>query len=196
MTVNVNSPNGFQKWGRQEGGSPTAGLSTSLVASDDTTPIGYGDPVTQLSTGYVTRTTAGTTQIHGIFYGCEYLSPAVGRRVWSNNWPGSGNSGDILAYIDTDPDGLFQVQALSTAVTFADIGANIQVNIGTPNTVTGMSTSSVTTPNTTNTLPFRIVALLSQFLPANSVPGTDDASNYNRIIVAPNLWDRSSPLGI
>lgn len=196
MTVNVNAPNGFQKWGRREGGAPTAGLSTRLIAAADTTAIGFGDPVTSLATGYVTQSSASTVQYHGIFYGCEYLSPAIGRRIWSNYWPGSGNSGDILAYIDTDPQGLFVVQALSTAIVFADIGTNIQVNIGTPNTVTGFSTSSVTTPNTTNTLPFRIVGLLSQFLPANSEPGTDDASNYNRIIVAPNLWDRSSPLGI
>lgn len=198
MTVNVNSPNGFQKWGRQEGGSPTAGLTTRLIANADTAAVGYGDPVTSLSTGYVTLTTPGTTQIAGIFYGCEYLSTSIGRKVRSPNWPGSGATGDITAYLDTDPAGLYVVQALSTAVVFADIGANIQVNVGTPQTTAagGFSTSSVTTPNTTNTLPFRVVGLLSQFIPANSVPGTDDASNYNRCIVQANYWDRSTTLGI
>lgn len=196
MTVNINSPNGFQKWGRREGGSPTAGLSTRTIANADVSLIGFGDPLISLGTGYVTIATASTVQLAGIFYGCTYISTTIGRRIWSNNWPGSGASGDILAYVDTDPQGLFVVQALSTAVAFADIGANIQLSIGTPSTVTGFSTSSVTTPNTTNTLPFRVVGLLSQFLPTNSEPGTDDASNYNRCIVAPNLWDRSSPLGI
>lgn len=196
MTVNINSPNGFQKWGRAEGGSPTAGLSTSLIANADTSAVGYGDPVISLTTGYVGLATASTVQIHGVFYGCTYLSTAIGRRVWSNFWPGSGATGDILAYIDTDPDGLFVVQATSTAVAFADIGTNIQHNIGTVNTVTGFSASSVQTPNTTNTLPWRVVGLLSQFLPANSVPGTDDASLYNRCIVQANFWDRSSTLGI
>lgn len=197
MTVNTNSPNGFQKWGRQEGGSPTVGLTPRVIANADNVPVGFGDPMTSLSTGYVTRTTAGVIQIAGIFYGCEYYSTAVGRKVWSPNWPGSGATGDILAYLDTDPSGLYVVQALSTPVAFTDIGNNIQVNIGTPQTSAPyFSTSSVTTPGTTPTLPFRVVGLLSQFIPANSVPGTDDASNYNRCIVQANYWDRSSTTGI
>jgi hypothetical protein len=46
--ANVNAPNGFQYFGRLEGGSPTAGLSTRLISSSDTAAVGQGDPVTSL----------------------------------------------------------------------------------------------------------------------------------------------------
>lgn len=197
---NTNSPNGFQQFGKAEGASPTVGLTVRKVASGDSNAIGFGDPVTSSTNGYVTLSTAGTTQIAGIFYGCEYLSTAIGRVVWSPNWPGSGAGGDVTAYLDTDPNSLFVVQSNNTAITFADIDANINFAVGTPQTTAagGFSTSSVnqSTINTTDTLPFRIVGLLSDYIPAGSVNGTDNASAYNRVIVQANYWDRRSLVGI
>ena len=194
---NPNAPNGFQYFGRLEGGAPTAGLSTRLVSSADTTALGYGDPVTSLGTGYVTASAAGTTQIDGIFYGCQFYSTVIGRTVNQNYYPGSGAGGDVIAYICTDPDAMFLVHAVNTAIAFADIGANINFVAGTPNSVTQMSTASIdqSTIATTNTLPFRIVGLYSQEAPPGA-SGADDTSAYNICIVSPNLWDRKSLTGI
>lgn len=185
--ANTNSPNGFQFFGKREGASPTVGLTPRKIAAADATPIGYGDPVTSLATGYVTRSTAGTTQIAGIFYGCKYFNSAVGRTVWSKSWPGAGNTGDIEAFIDTDQNSLYVAQSNGVPFTFADINANIQFAIGTPQTEAagGFSTSSLVPPGAaTATLPFRIIGLLSEYTPPGSVNGTDDASNFNRVIVA------------
>lgn len=197
---NQNAPNGFQYFGRQEGGSPTVGYTIRKVKADNATAIGFGDPVSQLNTGYLTLSTAGTLSIFGIFAGCEYLNTAIGNVRWSPNWPGGTQGSDATCYIITDPQALFSVQSNNTAITFGDIGLNINFTIGTPATTAagGNSTSSVTqsTLETTNTLPFRIVGLLSQYLPPNSVNGTDDASAYNRVIVAPNFWDRKSLEGL
>ncbi len=195
--ANTNAPNGFQYIGRLEGGSPTEGLTTRLIASADTAAVGQGDPVTSLGTGYVTASAAGTTQIDGIFVGCEYLSTAVGRVVFSNYWPGSGANGDVTAHLATDPQGIFAAQTNNTAIVFADIGANINFVAGTPNSTTGFSTASLnqSTIATTDTLPFRIVGLLSQSAPPGS-SGTDDASAYNRVLVTANFWDRTSRTGI
>lgn len=194
---NTNAPNGFQYFGRLEGGSPTAGLTTRLIASTDTAAVGFGDPVTSLGTGYVSASTAGTTQIDGIFYGCEYLSTALGRVVFANYYPGSGAGGDVTAHICSDPEAQFVVQSDNTAIVFADIGANINLVAGTPNSTTGMSIAAVgqSTIATTNTLPFRIVGLLSQSA-APGMDGTDNASANNRVIVSPNNWDRKSLTGI
>lgn len=198
--ANTNSPNGFQRFGLLDGASPSMGNQQRLVAQGDTTPIGYGDPVVSLATGFVARATAGTTQISGIFMGCYYLNTAVGRVVWSKSWPGASAGSNGSANIDTDPNALYVAQALSTAIGFADIDANINFAIGTPQTESagGFSTSTLdqSTINTTNTLPFRIVGLLSQYVPAGSVNGSDDASSYNRVIVAPNYTDRKSLVGI
>lgn len=194
---NTNSPNGFQYFGRLEGGSPTAGLTTRLIASADTAAVGYGDPVTSLATGYVSASVAGTTQIDGIFYGCTYLSTVLGRQVWQNLYPGSGAAGDVTAYLCTDPDAQFVVQSDNTAIVFADIGANANFVAGTPSTTTQFSAAALgqSTINTTNTLPFRIVGLLSDSAPPGT-SGTDNTSAYNRVIVAPNNWDRKSLTGI
>lgn len=200
MTVNVNSPNGFQRFGLLDGASPTMGFQVRKVVSTYGTAIGYGDPVISVGTGYIQQATASTVQIAGIFYGCYYLNTAVGRVVWSHSWPGTTQGSDATCYIDTDPNALYVVQSYNTAVVFADIDANINFHIGTANTEAagGYSTTSIdqSTIDTTNTLPFRIIGLLSDYLPANSVAGTDDSSAYNRIIVAPNYTDRKSALGI
>lgn len=199
MTVNVNSPNGFQFFGKMEGASPTVGTTTRKVTSSSA--IGYGDPVVSLGTGYIDIAAAGTTQIAGIFYGCHYFNSGIGRQVWSPNWPGSASAtGDGLAYLDTDPNSMYVAQSNNTAIVFADIDANINFAIGTPATTAagGFSTSSLdqSTINTTNTLPFRIVGLLSDYDTANSAPGTDNSSAYNRVIVRANYWDRTSLVGI
>lgn len=195
--ANVNSPNGFQYFGRLEGGSPTEGLTTRLIASADTAALGYGDPVTSLGTGYVTLSTAGTTQIDGIFYGCTYLSTSIGRTVWQNYWSGSGAGGDVTAYLCTDPQAQFVVQSDNTAIVFADLQGNINFVAGTPNSTTQFSTVTVgqSTINTTSTLPFRIVGLLSDSAPPGT-NGTDNTTAYNRVIVSPNNWDRKSLTGI
>lgn len=194
---NVNAPNGFQYFGRLEGGAPTSGLTQRLISSGDTSAIGYGDCVTSGSNGYVSLSAAGTTQIDGVFYGCEYLSTALGRTVWSNFYPGSGAGGDVKAYLCTDPEATFIVQSDNTAIAFADINANINIVAGTVNTVTGAAASAVgqSTISTTSTLPFRIVGLLSQSAPPGT-NGTDNTSANNRIIVTANNWDRKSLLGI
>ena len=195
--ANTQSPNGFQYFGRLEGGSPTEGLTPALVSSGDTAALGYGDPVSRTAGGYITKATAGAVSVYGIFYGCSYLSTAIGRVVFQNYWAGSGAGSDISALVCTDPQATFVAQSDNTAIAFADIGANIQFVTGTPNATTQMSTMSVgqSTISTTNTLPFRIVGLLSQTAPPGT-DGTDNASAYNRVILQPNNWDRQSSLGI
>lgn len=195
--ANSNAGNGFQYFGRLEGGSPTEGLTTRLLASTDTSVIGQGDPVTSLSTGYVTLASAGTTQIDGIVNGFEYLSTAVGRVVYPNYYSGSGAAGDVTVHIYNDPQGVFQAQSNNTAIVFADIGNNINFSAGTPNAVTGFSTATLdqSSINTTNTLPFRIVGLLSDAAPPGA-SGTDNTTAYNRVLVSANNWDRKSLTGI
>lgn len=195
--ANVNAPNGFQYVGRLEGGSPTEGLTPALISSGDASVLGYGDLVSRTSGGYITKATAGTTSIYGVFYGCSYLSTAIGRVVFQNYYGGSGAGSDVSALICTDPQATFIAQSDNTAIGFADIGANVQFVTGVANATTQMSTMAIgqSTISTTNTLPFRIVGLLSDSAPPGT-NGTDNTSAYNRVIVQPNNWDRQSSLGI
>jgi len=189
--ANTNAPFGFQLAGFLDGRTGSLGQQTRLIANADTTAVYSGDPVTSLNTGYVTRSTAGTTQIAGIFIGCTYLNTALGRTVWSPSWPGSGATGDVTAYVVTDPQAVFKVQAggSATAIGLADINANANFALGTANTTSGQSGAYLdqTTINpATTTLPFRIIGLVTA---PPGAPGTDTSSGYNYVYVAFNFQD-------
>jgi hypothetical protein len=195
--ANVQAPFGFQHVGYLEGAAPTGGQAVRKIASGNGTAIYWGDPVTSLGTGYITRSTAGTTQVHGIFVGCKYLSTAAGKTVWSRYWPGSDAAADVEAYVINSPQAIFQVQAggAATAIGFADINANANFGLGTGNATTGQSGAYLdqTTLNTTTTHPFRVVDTVT--FPSGG-PGTDVASAYNYVLVTFNWQDFKSSTGI
>jgi hypothetical protein len=195
--ANVNAPFGFQYAGRQEGGSPTEGLTSRIVSSAYGVAIFQGDPVISMTSGYIQVATSNSVTVAGVFNGTEYLNSNVGRKVWFNSLPSSGIGADAKAYISNDPPALWVAQSNGTAIAFADIGANIGFATGTGNTTTGRSTYALdqTTIGTTNTLPFRIVGLWSQYAPPGSA-GTDDTTPYNWAVVALNNTDRSTTTGV
>ena len=198
--ANTSSPNGFQPAGYLSGQNPTAGFTRRLIAKANSTAIYRGDPITSLNTGYVTQSTAGTTQIAGIFWGCKYYSKAAKTVIQSPFWPGSTTdvTADIEAYVLDNPDILFLTQSGNGGpVTFASVGNNINFALGTGNSTTGISGAyaDYATINTTSTLPFRIIALAVDYV-IPGVNGADATTAYNSLIVAPNWWDRISTTGI
>lgn len=194
---NTQAPFGFQHIGYLEGAAPTSGNAVRKIASGYNTAIYFGDPVVSVSTGYIQRAAAGTTQIAGIFIGCKYLSTSQGRTIWMRYWPGSDAAADVEAYIINSPQALFQVQAggAATAIGFADINANANFGLGTGNATTGQSGAFLdqTTLGTTTTHPFRVVDIVQFPSGAN---GTDAASAYNFVIVTFNWQDFKSTTGI
>lgn len=196
--TNINSPFGFRYIGDVSGGSMTDALTAALVQSTNTTAIFAGDPVCPDGSGFIIQgSAAGTTQVAGIFDQVEYLAPAVGRNIWFPSWPGSGNSGNGNALIQANPFSLFVVQAFNTAIARADIGANINFVPGTGNTTTGLSGATIdsSTITTTNTLPFRIYGLWSDYAPPGSA-GTDNSNPFNWAVVVFNNTSLKQLTGI
>ena len=207
---NNNAPFGFVPY-RGNGAAPTYELATRYIASNNTTKIFQGDPVIPLTTGYITQMSAGgTVRCEGIFSGCKYLSTSQKRTVWSNFWPGADATGDVEAYLYSNPQMQFEVQSSdatgTAAITFANIGEYINIGYGiglagTPNgnTANGLSTASIDqdTLATTVTHPFIIVGLVEA---PPGAEGTDIAAEYNRVIVAFNnassRTNGAGPLGI
>lgn len=189
--VNLNTPFGFQHLGWNRGGAPvTGGQVERKIAAGYATAIGAGDLVQSLATGYVARGAAGVAPGNqaGIFIGCRYLSTALGRMTYSPMWPTGDHAYDGVAFIipiaGVSPQ-LFKVQAYTANFTFADIGANVDINAGA--VVNGISTMTVDrgTLAATATLPFKVIDLWSNVGPYGA-PGTDDASSYNCIVVQSN----------
>lgn len=160
------------------------------VAAGDTNAIGFGDLVTLVSggspTGYVTRWIAGdgtaTYQVAGVFYGCKYFSTSQKKTVWNNYWPGSDATGDVDAFIDSDPNAMFMIQANAGPITQAAVGTTADVVMGTVNTTTGLSAMALDTPSTSSpaNLPLKIYSVVTTPPGAN---GTDVTTAYNNVVV-------------
>ena len=184
--ANTQAPFGFQPEGTVGSATPSFKLSKRLIASSNTTAIYKGDavvPVTGSVTGYITQATASTVALAGVFWGCSYLSVSRGNRVWSQYWPGSDANGDVTAYVIDDPQSVFMVQAGGTAIGLTSLNKNVQLNVGTGNTSTGLSGMYIENPATNATLPFTIVGFIQDPPGAN---GTDITTAYNLVLVTFN----------
>jgi len=193
--ANTFAPFGFAETSKL-GGAVNYQMMTRKIASGNSSPIFFGDPVVSLNTGYIAQATAGTTQIAGIFAGCSYMSTARKTLVTSWYWPGSDAASDPECKVIVDPQAVFLAQG-NGICTLAKVGGNMQFAIGTGNTATGISGAYLditgTSDLTTTTLPFRVVALYDQPAGAN---GTDTTSAYNYAFVAFNWQDFRSTTGI
>jgi hypothetical protein len=191
--ANISAPFGFRQWSGT-GSAPTYEQVAFTNGGIDfnTAAIFYGDPVTRFSSSDGTLlqgTTATAIAQAGVFQGCKYLSTAQKRTVWSNYWPGSDVASTaqstIEAYVINDPNAQFLVQSDGTGATQAQMGANVNYNIGTGNAANGLSGAFITpgtTAGVTATLPFRMVSLV---LNPPGAPGTATGA-FNLVIVAFN----------
>lgn len=164
------------------------------VPAGEATAIFVGDPV-------VLSNSAGT----GPYPVCEALAASGAGDVASGtlvgfvvgiypaNWdPTSGNMTRTSVILDTpvyraastkqfvlvadSPDIIFEAQA-DAAVTFASIGLNAGLNVGTHNTTTGCSAWQVdgSSVATTNTLPVQLVGMPTE-------PTHEANATYNRVL--------------
>jgi hypothetical protein len=194
--ANTNAPFGALPYRGADGAAPTYGMTTRLVAYNDTTKIFRGDLVKSLNTGYIAQWTASTavSQAAGVFWGCKYYSVSQKTTVFSNYWPGAdvATNAIVTAYlipIATAVPPRFTIQSDSTGVAFADVGLNCDVAMGTGDTNTGMSGMylNVSTAAATATLPFRILGLAADTAVG---PGTQSGA-YNRVVVQANIYQET-----
>lgn len=203
--VNVIAPFGFRQFRRLDGGSPTAGFDTLSIASSDTNLYFTGDTVVTSTAGVNYITPVSTSGIvRGVFFGCEFFSPTVGRKVWSPFFPGSvattSGTNDAQAWVCTDPEMMYTVQCSSIAtVGSTQIGNNFLVTVNAVllssqgNQTTGVSVQTLgsTTATTNSSAPWRLMDMYSNWAP----PGTNGTDNTNPgaiVIVAPNNFDRKN----
>lgn len=196
--ANTNSPFGFRQY--QGTGSAPTYEQVAVDIAYNTTNIFFGDPVAPTSTGYITQASSSggssDTQIAGIFAGCQYLSTAQKRTVWSNYYPGGTDpaTGTIIGYIINDPNAKFVAQTSSAGAAQTNINNTVGFTIGSGNTSSGISAALVnmSTAGTDNTQPFRILSLVTQ------PPGTNgtEAGGYNLVVVGFNNVSTKSLTGI
>lgn len=202
--ANTTAPFGFRQLRRLDGGAPTAGFDRLFIASSDANPIFTGDPVVDQTTGpYITAASSGSSQVRGIFMGCEYYSAAFNQIRWSPYFPGSVATGqDVQCWVCTDLEMLYIAQGSTAGGVIGSTTVNLNIGFTTGvssqgNTLSGISavTLNAATISATNTLPFRIYDLYSNYAPPGT-NGTDNTSAGNIVVVAPNNFDRNNLTGV
>jgi hypothetical protein len=201
--ANISAPFGFRQF-VGNGSAPTYEMVAFSNGGIDfnAAAIFYGDPVQRAGSGdgtLIPSTTATAVATCGVFQGCKYLSTSQKRTVWSNYWPGtdvaSTAQSSIEAYVVNDPNAQFVVQSDATGATQAQMGANVNHNMGTGTTANGLSGAFITPGTTaavTATLPWRMVRLL---LDPPGSPGTQ-AGAFNYVVVAFNNTETRVTLSV
>lgn len=193
--ANPNAPFGFRVSNRYGGGVPNYQLTPAAIAYNDTVAIYSGDVVKQLATGFIALADPTDAGKMGIFQGCKYYNLVTKQPWWSPYWPGgsaaSAQDGSVVAYVNTDPDTVYQVRSNGAALTLTDVGLNANHVNGTGNVYSGQSGAALNAASidTTNTLGFRIVGLVDG---ANN----DNASSYNIVEVMFNGQFQRQTTGI
>lgn len=166
------------------------------VSQYNATAMYRGDVLQSQTDGTIAIASPGTTQVAGIFQGAKYLSVSQQRTVWNAYFPGSDvASGQYpKIYLVNDPNAQFIAQADDTGLTLADVGANVQFAVGTPNAYTKQSGAYIDTVGPSlATLPFRVVSIVTT--PALSFPNPVEGA-YALAYVAFNNVDTKSLTGI
>lgn len=212
--ANTAAPYGFRQFGMREGSAPTAGFDRKFISSGYTNPIFTGDAVVRSTTppylvsggssvGTGGVTLGATVAINeGIFLGCEYYNTNVNRVTWSSYWPGSGATGDVIAYVCTNPEGLYTVQGTTGAILGStNVGMVVpQVTTGSSlgNTLSGQSVMTVASSLVTGLSSngqWQIVDIYSNYAPPG-VNGTSTGSEGLQIVVVqPNISIRRTLYG-
>jgi len=180
--ANAETSFGLRPVGLVGSGTNSTGLTQYEIASNNSNAIFNGSLVIPLAAGVIDQagdTAGGTTAALGVLVGVEYVDSVSKKPVFLNYWPGSGSVSvdtnfPVKALVADNPDQLFVVAADATltdrATALAGVFANASLGTSarTGSTATGKSNSqlSVSSINTTATLPLRIVGLVD-----------DDANN-------------------
>jgi|TARA_R100000455_G_C6261542_1_gene116883 hypothetical protein len=180
--ANAETSFGLRPVGLVGSGTNSTGVTQYEIASNNTNAIFNGALVIPLAGGVIDQagdTAGGTTAALGVLVGVEYVDSVSKKPVFINYWPGSGSvsvdtNHPVKALVADNPEQLFVVAAdatltdRATALTGVFANASLGTSARTGSTDTGKSNSqlSVSSINTTATLPLRIVGLVD-----------DDANN-------------------
>ena len=181
--ANQDAPFGFRAVRMSGSGPSSNGQTQYLIANGYDTAIFQGDPVEMVAGGTLNVANGAADVMVGVFNGVNYVDVTSRKPIWSNYHAASKSSFDgiIKAFVQDDPDQLFEVQ-VTGAFTNADIGATANLLYTAGSTHSGTSkveVNSATIGTGANTA-VKIVGLSGD--PENQ----DTTSNNANIVVKLN----------
>lgn len=175
--ANINRPNGLSPIGNFQGGSwNQQGRMYYIPSTDSTNTYAIGDIVKSATSAdangvpAVTKATASDVPL-GIIVGVRVADPGVSLAGTvidlSVTYIPKTKTRAYYVYVVDDPMVLFEVQFDSTAIAVTDLHKNAALTITADQTSTltqssPYSSTVLTAPNTTNTLPIRLLGLVQR----------------------------------
>jgi len=174
--ANANTAYGLRPIGLVGSGSNSTGVTQYEIASNNTNAIYQYGIVVPTSAGTIDMagdTAGGTTPALGVLMGVEYQDSVQKKPVWLNYWPGSGavsvdTNYPVKAFVADNPNQLFKVasdatltnRATALAAVFANASLGTSAQGGSTGTGSSTAALSVSSINTTATLPLRVVGIM------------------------------------
>jgi len=188
--ANQDAAFGFRAVRMQGSGPSTNGQTQYLVANGYGTSIFQGDPVEMVAGGTVEVANGVADVVVGVFNGVNYVDVNTRKPVWSNYHAASTSSYDgiIKAFVQDDPDQLFEVQ-VSGAFANANIGetANLVYTAGSTHSGTSKAEVNSSTYSTGANTAVKIVGLSGD--PENNDTSSDNCNiivKFNKHLYSAN----------
>ena len=188
--ANQDTAFGFRAVRMQGSGPSTNGQTQYLVANGYGTSIFQGDPVEMVAGGTVEVANGVADVVVGVFNGVNYVDVNTRKPVWSNYHAASTSSFDgiIKAFVQDDPDQLFEVQ-VSGAMTLANVGetANLVYTAGSTHSGTSKAEVNSSTYSTGANTAVKIVGLSGD--PENNDTSSDNCNiivKFNKHLYSAN----------
>jgi len=173
--ANQNTAYGLRPVGLVGNGVNSTGVTQYEIASNNANAIYQYAIVVPTADGVIDQagdTAGGTTPALGVLMGVEYVDGNTKKPVFLNYWPGSGSvsvlSGTVVkAFVADNPNQIFKVasdasltdRATALAGVFANASLGTSARGGSTDNGSSTAALSVTSINTTATLPLRIVGI-------------------------------------
>ena len=147
----------------------TSGTNTYFIDSS-ASAIYQGSPVIATNGGEIAvsgSASGDTLKFVGVFAGCEYVSSATGKKVFSNFWPGSGadTNFDIIGFVYDNPMQRFIICSdasltnKATAIATIFEGAEFSAESG-KGAADGSTTTGISAAQLDRSPPLKIVGIL------------------------------------
>lgn len=202
--TNTFAPFGLRPSQRSDGVSPNYAIQTRPIYYTNANKIAFNDPVKTVSSGTNQGTldiAASTTQVAGVFLGCNYVDNVLGlvfRPAWTA--PSTAVINTVSANYIPDSGMVYEIQAgnSTAAIGQTTIGLNASfasTSLGVPTTTSGISVAylDASTIATTNTLPLRIVGYSQGFF--NGAQNDPTSANPVLLVTLNNL-DATNTTGV
>ena len=174
--ANQSTAYGLRPIGLVGSGANSTGVTQYEISATNTNAIYQYSIVVPTASGVVDQagdTAGGTTPALGVLMGVEYHDSVQKKPVFINYWPGSGSVSvdtnyPVKAFVADNPNQLFKVasdasltdRSTALATVFANASLGTSARTGSTDTGSASGALSVSSVNTTATLPLRIVGIM------------------------------------